>query len=332
MTFALSLTLFAGGALPAYAAANIPILDPNFSIVPKECTACPCNYYGLLQLVQNLVNAGVAIGIIAFTLALVYVGASIMLNPTNPEMRSKARSMLLNIVIGLIIVLAAWLVVDFIMKIVYDPKAIVTGSESFGPWNEILSGNDEKWCIEQSEHSPISGILGGLAGLSAGGGSNGGGGSGGGGSAGGTCVVRTTGPCAAEKMTAFGAAAANASKICSAESCNGGCQQGDKTTKGYPVSFGLFQINITAHPVNGLNCPKAFDSVFTGSHKNVEIIDPRLYEQCKAAALTPAANIAVAASIYTHDGDFGQWSTHRTCGIAFDGRGHLALATCRPLH
>jgi hypothetical protein len=153
------LLVFLAGALPAYAA-NFPLLDPNFSIVPAQCTACPCNYYGFLQLIQNLMNAGVGLGIIAFSLALAYAGATIMLNPTSPEMRSTARSMLLNIAVGLVILLSAWLVVDFVMKLIYDPTATLNGSEAFGPWNEILASKDQKWCIDPTAAKPIEGLLG----------------------------------------------------------------------------------------------------------------------------------------------------------------------------
>lgn len=156
--------VFFVSALPARAAANLPLLDPNFSIVPSQCTACPCNYYGFLQLIQNLMNAGVALGLIAFSLALAYAGITIMLNPTSPEMRSTARSMLLNIAVGLVILLSAWLVVDFVMKLIYDPTATLSGGEAFGPWNEILSSKDQKWCIDETATKPIGGLLGGLAG------------------------------------------------------------------------------------------------------------------------------------------------------------------------
>ncbi len=163
ITFLFALAFFVSASTPAMAA-NLPLLDPNFSIVPPECSECPCNYYGMLQVVQNVINAGVSLGVIAFVLVMVYAGASFMLNPTNPETRTKARSMLLNVVVGMVIVLAAWLVVDFIMKMIYNPDTAFEGG-SFGPWNEILASQDNRWCIEETSFKPIDGILGGLAGL-----------------------------------------------------------------------------------------------------------------------------------------------------------------------
>lgn len=158
----LALVLFMSAAIPAYAAANLPLLDPNFSIVPAACQTCPCDYGGFLQLIQNLMNAGVALGIIAFVFVTAYAGASFMLNPTNPESRTKARSMLLNVVVGMVILLTAWLVVDFIMKMLYDET-------NYGPWNSILAPKTDGVCIQPSTLHPIAGLVGGIAGFVVGG-------------------------------------------------------------------------------------------------------------------------------------------------------------------
>lgn len=165
----LALILFASVAFPAHAASNLPLLDPNFHIVPNahdidaSCPEdAPLGFGGALQLIQNLMNAGIAIGIIAFVLVTAYAGASFMLNPTNPESRTKARSMLINVVVGMIILLTAWLVVDFIMKVLYDET-------NYGPWNSILAGDGGGTCIIQRSPTRIPGFLGGVIGGATGG-------------------------------------------------------------------------------------------------------------------------------------------------------------------
>ncbi len=243
--------VFFTSTLPAYAAANLPLLDPNFSIVPSQCTGCPCNYFGLLQLIQNLMNAGIALGLIAFSLALAYAGATIMLNPTSPEMRSTARSMLLNIAVGLVILLSAWLVVDFIMKLIYDPEATLSGGESFGPWNEILSSKDQKWCIDESVAKPIGGIGGGIAGWVNGGTSGGGGVTGTPGTVGktrGLCDDRNT-ACSITALKAYGLTDKQATAMsCIAVTESGGNPQTQKSKSG---ACGTFQI--TTKPGNWSN-------------------------------------------------------------------------------
>lgn len=145
--------LFLVSNAPVYAA-NLPLLDPSFSIVPSECTACPCGAGGALQFIQNIMNAMVSVGVIAVVIIIAYAGFLFILTPTNPESRSKAKSMLGNAVVGFIIVLAAWIGVDFIMKLLYD------GGGQFGPWNKILTVTDSSKCIEPVELGKIAGLPG----------------------------------------------------------------------------------------------------------------------------------------------------------------------------
>lgn len=85
---------------------------------------------------------------------IVWAGFLFIMSAANPESRSKARSMLINAVIGMFIVLAAWLIVDFVMKTLYDPSA-----KKFGPWNQILQV-DGNTCIDPQTVSPITGLPG----------------------------------------------------------------------------------------------------------------------------------------------------------------------------
>ncbi|HEX2792636.1 MAG TPA: pilin [Candidatus Paceibacterota bacterium] len=139
-------SLFALAPMPAAAAANLPILNPDFAIVPEACKACPCGFGGALQLVQNVVNAGVALAIVVVVIVIAWAGITFMLTPTNPENRTKARQMLTNAVIGLVILLSAWLVVDSVMKLLYRAGEGKDGD--FLPWNEILTGGDT--CIVEN--------------------------------------------------------------------------------------------------------------------------------------------------------------------------------------
>lgn len=148
----LALALFVG-ATPAYAA-NLPLLDASFSIVPSQCTSCPCGLGGALQFIQNLMNAAISVGIIMFVFVAVYAGFLFIFTATNPEAHSQAKKLLSNAVIGFVIILASWIFVDFVMKILYD------GSPSgFGPWNEILA-TDGSQCIQPQDITGIKGLPG----------------------------------------------------------------------------------------------------------------------------------------------------------------------------
>jgi len=105
----------------------------------------------VLQTVQNAISFGVSIIIIMITLMIAYSGIMFMASPTNAEHRSRAKSMITNALIGLVIVLTSWLIVDFIMKALYNPDATkgYTKGEAL-PWYRIL-GDDatsDKLCFK----------------------------------------------------------------------------------------------------------------------------------------------------------------------------------------
>lgn len=136
--FALLILFLPGQALAQF--------DP---IVPEVCRTCACGFGGVLAIVQNVVNFIIAISIIFATIIMVWAGGLYIVSATNPESRSTANKMLLNAVIGILIILCAWLVVDFVMKTLYD-----NGSE-FGPWNSILLGGSGDSCVVAKDNVPL---------------------------------------------------------------------------------------------------------------------------------------------------------------------------------
>ena len=132
----------------AIAAAAVPLVaNAQFGpIVPEAYRQCPCGFGGVLAIIQNLVNFAIGIAIIFATIILVWGGILYILSPTNPESRSTANKMLINAVVGLLITLSAWLIVDFVMKTLYGGQ--------FGPWNSILldSQGEAKMCVEKSDN------------------------------------------------------------------------------------------------------------------------------------------------------------------------------------
>lgn len=143
-----SALIFASLALVAFAvpssalAAGASFFGP---IVPEACRACPCGFAGVMQIIQNLMNFGISISIIIATLIVAWAGFMYITSSANPEGRSTANKMLMNAIIGLLIVLSAWLIVDFVMKSLYGGQ--------FGPWNSILQGGDQ--CIVEKPNKPL---------------------------------------------------------------------------------------------------------------------------------------------------------------------------------
>jgi len=148
---------------PTYAA-NATFLGP---IVPAECkcdnqqvknadgsaagqtvTTAP-DYGCVLQVVQNSVNFGITLSTIIFVLYLVLTGFAFMTSGGSSEARSKAKTRFMNVFIGLAVLLCAWLIVDYVMKTVYDDG-------KFGPWNAILAGQTSDRCIVAKNPSSIT--------------------------------------------------------------------------------------------------------------------------------------------------------------------------------
>lgn len=155
----LPLLLFVSAAPLAYAA-NIPVLDSNFHIVPDAhdldplCpVGAPLSFGAVLDTVQRGMNAAISFGILIFVMIMAWAGFQFIMSVTNPEARSHARGMLLNAAIGLLIVLSAWLIVDFVMKTLYAGAGNGDTVGAFGPWNSILNGGNA--CVIAHETQPL---------------------------------------------------------------------------------------------------------------------------------------------------------------------------------
>lgn len=156
--FAVTLTaLLLMSGTPVHAA-NVPVLDSSFHIVPDAhdldplCpVGAPLSYGAVLDTIQRGMNAAISFGVLIFVMLMAWAGLQFIMSVTNPEARSHARGMLLNAAVGLLIVLSAWLIVDFVMKSLYSGSGGDAGA--FGPWNSILNGGSA--CIIARETSSL---------------------------------------------------------------------------------------------------------------------------------------------------------------------------------
>ncbi|MEK7098780.1 MAG: hypothetical protein AAB908_02665 [Patescibacteria group bacterium] len=99
--------------------------------LPKQIVPCKgvdCTVCDLATLAQNVINTGIFIFIFLAALLFAYAGFLYLTNEALDK-QSEARKIFGNVAIGLVVLLAAWLVVDTLMK-------SVLGGD-FGPWNDI---------------------------------------------------------------------------------------------------------------------------------------------------------------------------------------------------
>jgi hypothetical protein len=102
----------------------------------------PCEYCHLFQLIENVINLiiidiAVPLAAVAFAIAgYIYITAG-----GNSGKISQAHSIFKNVAIGLIIVLASWLVIDLVMKtLVADPNYL--------PWDNVQ-------CVDKKVTLPV---------------------------------------------------------------------------------------------------------------------------------------------------------------------------------
>lgn len=136
-------------------AAEVPALDASFHIVPDahdldpSCDiGAPLSFGAVMSMVQSAIGIAIAFGILIFVMIMAWAGVLFITSATNPENRSTARKMLLNGAIGIMITLAAWLMVDFVMKTLYNPN-----NSGWGPWNSILG--DGPVCVVATAVQPL---------------------------------------------------------------------------------------------------------------------------------------------------------------------------------
>jgi hypothetical protein len=311
----------------------------NTAIFPTQCTCTGLAGSGssypsapdfgcVLQVIQNLLNDVVGIATIIISVFISRAGLIFMTSPNNPGAKTKARAGLVNAVIGLMIVLAAYLLIDSVMKVIYNQNASFsngTGTAQLGPWNAILSSPSTTDCLVVRQ-APVTGVAGATVTANAAGGGSATASTGT--SSGGSCAVQTSGACSTSNMGAFGSAASQASQICNAESHgNASILSGtDKLGDGTPYSVGIFQINLTANSVGGLSCPSAFSKQSCtvsscGAGTGVTVTNASLYQQCVTAAEVPTTNAAAAYQIYQAGNKTGgsdswdPWGTAASCNL-----------------
>lgn len=142
----------------------------------------------------------------------------------------------------------------------------------------------------------------------------------------GKCQPVTSGACTIENLKSyFGDNATKASGICYEESKGNPIAEGDKCKRdGKNFSIGLFQINLIA---NGglIGCdPKKIFNTYGKGRQGTNLgggkydceVNPgaiSLYEECVKKLKNPTTNIELAKKLSKNGNNWGPWSTNETC-------------------
>ncbi len=151
------------------------------------------------------------------------------------------------------------------------------------------------------------------------------------------CTAPNTGPCTVANLqqTCLSSNAQVFAGICGHESGgiatvkSGTDYCTDSSGNKYPVSIGLFQVNLTNSwkgTVDGKNCGSAFQGqaihcsgqgpCTTSDHRTpCQVVDPTLYRDCVSAAQDANNNINVACQLSSNGSQLGPWKADsKACG------------------
>lgn len=133
-------------------AGGIPFFGP---IIPDTANTCPAGWGLLIIVINNIISLLITLAIVFVApIMIAYSGFLFVVNPVNPTGKAKARGILLNTIVGIVIALASWLIVDAIMAVLYNG--------SFGTWSSLITSGGAPICLSQagstSAPTPSSGV------------------------------------------------------------------------------------------------------------------------------------------------------------------------------
>jgi hypothetical protein len=101
------------------------------TIVPQECNqagGCP-SICSLAQLAQNVLNGAIYLAVVLSAVLFAWAGFMYLTNSANSSGVSKAKEVFFNVMVGLVIVVGGWLVIDVVMRTFVGASPL--------PWNAI---------------------------------------------------------------------------------------------------------------------------------------------------------------------------------------------------
>ena len=97
--------------------------------------ASPCDFCAFMTMVNELIKWLFTILTLLAVMMMMYAGFKLVVSQGNSSAWGEAKGMLTNIIVGFVIVLAAWLIVDTLMKMLADSSA------GLGMWNTLICGS-----------------------------------------------------------------------------------------------------------------------------------------------------------------------------------------------
>ena len=100
----------------------------------------PCDFCYIVSMAKAIVDFLIVATILITIIVIVVAGIRLVISRGNEQAMEAAKQYLTNAVVGLILVLASWLVIDTVMKILVNQN-VSSGGASLGVWHEITCGS-----------------------------------------------------------------------------------------------------------------------------------------------------------------------------------------------
>lgn len=121
---------------------SIPYFGP---IIESSWNNCPLGWGAVINVINNIITIAISVAIVFIAPVMIaYAGFLYVINPMNPSGMSKAKEILLNTVIGIVVALSAWLIVDAVMAVLYHPDG-----STLKTWSSLIT-SDGIPCLEQA--------------------------------------------------------------------------------------------------------------------------------------------------------------------------------------
>ena len=107
---------------------------------------CPASWGLLITVINNVISLLITLAVVFVApLTIAYAGFLYVVNPVDPGGIAKAKGILKNTVVGIVIALAGWMIVDAIMAVLYNKGAPGLSGKT---WSELITSGGIAPCID----------------------------------------------------------------------------------------------------------------------------------------------------------------------------------------
>lgn len=122
-----------------------PIIDPSWAENGKQC---PLGWGAIITVINRIIALLITLAIVFVApLMIAYSGFLMVVNQGDSGKITEARKILTNTIVGIVIALAGWMIVDAIMVVLYNGSP---GATKWGTWSALITSGSVPACLQQA--------------------------------------------------------------------------------------------------------------------------------------------------------------------------------------